>query len=165
MDQPKMESVELFRLMDRVRRAWLSVTPHETLNKSQFATLLAIFRKTGHCGTDSEKKDGVITPSALADAMHQSRPALSQRIHALEELGYVERVPDANDRRVAGLRLTQEGVQVLNRAKQRFDGMLSQAIKQLGEDHAETLVTLLAELADALEAAVEQQITEEGTET
>ncbi len=161
MDKPKTESVELFRLMDRVRRAWLSVTPHETLNKSQFATLLAIFRKSGQCSEAEGEQSCSITPSALADAMHQSRPALSQRIHALEELGYVERVPDPTDRRVAGVRLTKEGVQVLSRAKERFDGILFRAMEQLGPENAETLVMLLAELADALEAAVEPQTTGE----
>ena len=31
-------SAELFRLMDRVRKAWQSVTPCEHLSKSQFGT-------------------------------------------------------------------------------------------------------------------------------
>lgn len=100
-------------------------------------------------------------PSALADDMHQSRPALSQRIHALEEMGYIERVPDSTDRRVAGARLTEEGLQVLSRARERFDGILLGAMEQLGPEHAEMLISLLAELADALEDAVEQQTTGE----
>ena len=35
-------AAELFRLMDRVRKAWQSVTPCEHLSKSQFGTLMAI---------------------------------------------------------------------------------------------------------------------------
>lgn len=161
MDQPKMETTEMFRLMDRVRRAWLSVTPHESLNKSQFATLMAISRRSGQCCGSASKQGEPVMPSALADDMHQSRPALSQRIHELEEMGYIERVPDPTDRRVAGARLTEEGLQVLSRARERFDGILLGAMEQLGPEHAEMLISLLAELADALEDAVEQQTTGE----
>lgn len=161
MDQPKMETTEMFRLMDRVRRAWLSVTPHESLNKSQFATLMMICRKSGQCGGNADTQGVPVMPSALADDMHQSRPALSQRMHALEEMGYIERVPDPTDRRVAGARLTEEGLQVLNRAREQFDGILLGAMEQLGPEHAEMLISLLAELADALEVAVEQQTTGE----
>lgn len=161
MDQPKMETTEMFRLMDRVRRAWLSVTPHESLNKSQFATLMAISHRSGQCCGSANTQGEPVMPSALADDMHQSRPALSQRIHALEEMGYIERVPDPTDRRVAGARLTEEGLQVLSRAREQFDGILLGAMEQLGPEHAEMLISLLAELADALEVAVEQQTTGE----
>ena len=38
---------DLFRQMDRMRKAWEHVTPSKKLNKSQFGTLAALFRLSG----------------------------------------------------------------------------------------------------------------------
>ena len=73
-------AAELFRLMDRVRKAWQSVTPCEHLSKSQFGTLMAIAhhgRMPGQICTPSQEH-GALTLTALAGAMHQSLPALSR---------------------------------------------------------------------------------------
>ena len=81
-------AAELFRLMDRVRKAWQSVTPCEHLSKSQFGTLMAIAhhgRMPGQSCTPSQEH-GALTLTALAGAMHQSLPALSQRVSALEAM-------------------------------------------------------------------------------
>ena len=122
-------AAELFRLMDRVRKAWQSVTPCEHLSKSQFGTLMAI----AHL------------------------PALSQRVSALEAQGYVERVPDPDDRRVIGVCVTPEGRTVMEVAYRRFGSILSQSIDYLGPQNFETLLHLLGELAIALEQAVAAQ--------
>ena len=57
--------------------------------------------------------------------MHQSLPALSQRVSALEAQGYVERVPDPDDRRVIGVCVTPEGRTVMEVAYRRFGSILS----------------------------------------
>ena len=114
-------AAELFRLMDRVRKAWQSVTPCEHLSKSQFGTLMAIAhhgRMPGQSCTPSQEH-GALTLTALAGAMHQSLPALSQRVSALEAQGYVERVPDPDDRRVIGVCGTPEGRTVMEVAYRR----------------------------------------------
>lgn len=119
-------AAELFRLMDRVRKAWQSVTPCEHLSKSQFGTLMAIAhhgRMPGQSCTPSQEH-GALTLTALAGAMHQSLPALSQRVSALEAQGYVERVPDPDDRRVIGVCVTPEGRTVMEVAYRRFGSIL-----------------------------------------
>ena len=127
-------AAELFRLMDRVRKAWQSVTPCEHLSKSQFGTLMAIAhhgRMPGQSCTPSQEH-GALTLTALAGAMHQSLPALSQRVSALEAQGYVERVPAPADRRVIGVCVTPEGRTVMEVAYRRFGSILSQSIDYLG---------------------------------
>lgn len=127
-------AAELFRLMDRVRKAWQSVTPCEHLSKSQFGTLMAIAhhgRMPGQSCTPSQEH-GALTLTALAGAMHQSLPALSQRVSALEAQGYVERVPDPDDRRVIGVCVTPEGRTVMEVAYRRFGSILSRSIDYLG---------------------------------
>ena len=56
---------ELFRLMDRVRKAWQSVTPCEHLSKSQFGTLMAIAhhgRMPGQSCTPSQEHGALTSP-------------------------------------------------------------------------------------------------------
>lgn len=152
MDLPKNQNAELFRVMYRIGRAWCCITPCKELSKSQFATLLLILH---HSKPDNDQDKntttGYITLTALAAEMHQSLPALSQRIRVLESMHYVERVPEPADRRVTGLRLTQDGFEVVERAKQKLDLFLTQALEQLGQDDTEKLIELLIQLAAAFE--------------
>lgn len=151
---------EFARAMDRVRRAWQHVTPCPSLSKSQFATLLAIAHPEFAHGPPPPAPppaDGgegrTVRLTELARAMRQSLPALSQRVSALEALGYVERLPDPADRRVTGLRITGEGQRVLREAYGRFERMLCRAVDSLGPENLRTLLDLLAMLAQGLEDA------------
>lgn len=152
MDCHKIQTAELFRSMDRVRRAWHSVIPCDALSKSQFGTLLTIyhFQKTQH----EDESPRPVKLSDLANSMSQSLPALSQRVKQLEDIGYVKRVPYPDDRRITGIELTDEGTEVLFLARDRFDGILSDASDHLGAETSERLIFLLNRLAEALELAV-----------
>ena len=214
MRESKGELDEIFRQMDRMRKAWEHVSPSKKLNKSQFGTLFALARLSGgrescsacegaaedetttQCGSavrnenaaqsgghvngetavqgrttaqdetaakgENTAKAGSAAPAAkpvtlseLAGAMHQSLPALSQRVTALEEKGFVERVADPADRRVTGLRLTEMGRSEMDTAFRRFGGILSQAAGRVGRQNMRLLLQLLGELADALNEAAE----------
>ncbi len=151
----------MFRRIDRIRRAWCAVTPCDALSKSQFSTLLAIAfqdrmrdppgRAPGD-GEESPQRERSVTLTELARGMRQSLPALSQRVSALEAQGYIERVPDPADRRVTGVRVTWEGMRVLEQARQRLDGMLLCATARMGREKLHTLLALMDELAEGLEA-------------
>lgn len=158
---------ELFVQMDRMRKAWQNVSPSSRLNKSQFGTLFALarFSCSGEAGQDGgpEKAAKPVMVSTLADIMHQSMPAISQRVTALEEKGFLERVADPDDRRVTGLRLTAEGRREMDVAFRQFGGILSRAEARVGERDMQTLLRLMGELADALEASA-RELQEEETE-
>lgn len=172
MRESKGELDEIFRQMGRMRRAWEQVSPSKKLNKSQFGTLFVLSRLSGggeRCqgqeaaakGENTAKAEAAapdakpVTLSQLASAMHQSLPALSQRVTVLEEKGFVERVADAADRRVTGLRLTKTGRSEMDAAFRRFSGILSQAAGRMGRRNMALLLQLLGELADALQEAAE----------
>ena len=143
------EITALFRVMDHVRKVWRNVTPCPELSKSQFGTLMAICHsKINH------RDDNIITLSELANYMHQSNPALSQRIKALEELGYVERVSSNSDRRIIGIRLTDSGTKILEVAHHRFKTIMSEVIEKLGLEETHQLINSLTSLADAFEKAL-----------
>lgn len=164
MQGTKRELDEIFRQMDRMRKAWEHVSPSKKLNKSQFGTLFALARLSGgreQCPVCEAPAQGEgvakpVTLSELAAAMHQSLPALSQRVTVLEEKGFVERVADPADRRVTGLRLTETGRSEMDTAFRRFSGILSQAAGRVGKQNMQKLLQLLGELADAMNEAAEE---------
>lgn len=156
MECHNIQTAELFRSMDRVRKAWHSVSPCDALSKSQFGTLMAIHHF--EMAEVNGEKNKHVKLSALANSMGQSLPALSQRVSLLEDNGYVRRVPDPDDRRTTGLELTDEGTEVLELARQRFDGILSYAADYLGPETSDKLIVLLNQLAEALELAVSHMV-------
>lgn len=82
------QGVRLFRLIDRMRRAWTTITPCAELSKSQFGTLMALAYLGGRPGTDGTPPAGT-GPAAdtAAHVMHQSPPALTSGIAVLEGNG------------------------------------------------------------------------------
>ena len=155
MEWEKTQSVRLFRLIDRMRRAWAAITPCAGLSKSQFGTLMAIAhhgRMPGQSCTPSQEH-GALTLTALAGAMHQSLPALSQRVSALEAQGYVERTEDAQDRRVTRVHLTPQGNALLKQAYHAMNEKLNSALDALGEQDTAMLFTLLNKFTAQLEQA------------
>ena len=58
----------------------------------------------------------LLSASALADATMVARSSTTSRIDRLQEDGLVERVPDERDGRGVGVRLTPEGLAVIDRA-------------------------------------------------
>jgi DNA-binding MarR family transcriptional regulator len=86
---------------------------------------------------------GPITQSALAAAEQVSRPTISLLVRRLEEAGLVEREADASDRRVARLRATARGREVLDHGRAM---------------RLETLTQRLATLSDAELAELERAV-------
>ena len=146
MEWEKTQSVRLFRLIDRMRRAWAAITPCAGLSKSQFGTLMALAHLGGGPGLA-----GPLTQ--LAHGMHQSPPALSQRIAALEAMGYVQRTEDAQDRRVTRVHLTPQGNALLKQAYHAMNEKLNSALDALGEQDTAMLFTLLNKFTAQLEQA------------
>lgn len=111
-------AIDLLRAIDRLRRVWKNASPGTTINKSQFFTLMALYSKgrecfSGTCGHPEVDPYEPITLSTLAKIMRQSMPAVSQRITQLEEMGYVQRKQDQNDRRTVWITLTEQGNSLL----------------------------------------------------
>lgn len=72
------QGVRLFRLIDRMRRAWTTITPCAELSKSQFGTLMALAYLGGRPGTDGTPPQAQGLPlTQLAHVMHQSPPSAS----------------------------------------------------------------------------------------
>lgn len=154
--QEHNRAMRMFKAMDRMRKAWGSLAPSQ-ISKSQMGTLLTL----RHGGTDPMKETDrdpfeQMTLSELAAVMGQSMPAVSQRISKLEQMGYVQRIPDEKDKRTTWIRLTESGVDLMERACQGMVKRLDTIMNQLGEEDTDTMFRVLDKLAEIMEQSVDQ---------
>ena len=103
-------SFQLCRLVGRLRAEFVFEVEQEMgrqgvdLNFTQFLALKLL----GH--------EEPMTPVELARALHYNPGALTRGLDKLEKRGYLERVPDPDDRRALRLELTAEGKALRKRA-------------------------------------------------
>lgn len=150
--------MQLFRLMDRTRRAWAEFTPKPEVSKSQFGTLLAL-RHGRKCGSEKKEEHDPFEPmtlSVLAAIMGQSMPAVSQRISKLEAAGYVSRTPDDKDKRTVWIQLTPSGMELLQSSYQNLVSKMGDIMEKMGQEDSQTLIRVLDKLADIIEETVRE---------
>ena len=148
MEESPSKAVRMFLAMDRMRRAWKGINFCPELNKSQFWTLFHLYRGSWGQGECPDR----MTLSALAQIMQQSMPAVSQRISRLEEMGYVTRVPDSQDKRIVWLSLSESGREEMKSACARMTETMNSILNVLGDDEIEFMFQTLCKLADAMDA-------------
>lgn len=111
------------RLARRIRQQ-RSVT---TMSDGQFAVLATVHLHGPHTLTALAERDGVTAPS------------MTRTVNCLEELGYVTRVADADDRRKVRIAITEAGSAVVDETVARRDNWLAQVLAGLADDERRTL--------------------------
>lgn len=151
MDKELSRSMRMFRVMDRMRRAWMEITPMQRMSKSQFNTLMALrqFEKQG--------QNESVTLSALSNQLGQSMPAVSQRISKLEAAGYVQRSPDPKDKRTTWICLTDSGDRLLKDSCAQMVQKLESIMEQMGQEDTETMFRVLDKLVGIMERSADAQ--------
>lgn len=99
--------------------------------------------------------------SRLTDLAAQSgltKQAVGEFVDDLEQLGYVERIPDLLDRRAKLIRLTSRGVEGTRIALRIFDEIEREWAERFGADRLATMREVLEEIvaAESGDAAVER---------
>jgi DNA-binding MarR family transcriptional regulator len=93
----------------------------------------------------------------LADRSGLTKQSVGEAVADLEQLGFVERVPDPEDGRAKIIRLTSHGADALAAAEEIFSGIEARFAAEVGrerfDDFRETLMRL-AELSRATAAPV-----------
>ena len=87
-------------------------------------------------------------PSVLADRAGMTRPAMGELIDELEELGYVERVPDPEDRRAKLIKPTAKTLKRQRLAREVNDEIEAAYLERLGEARYRQLRRALADLVE-----------------
>lgn len=124
-----------FRLARRLR----SQRAVDSMSDAQFAVLAAL------------KVHGAHTLGELAERERVSAPSMNRTVNCLEELGYLTRTPDENDRRKVVIDLTEPGREVVVETVRRRDSWLENALGDLTAAQRETLAeaaAIMQEVAD-----------------
>ncbi len=93
-----------------------------------------------------------MTVGSLNDHTVSSGAATTKRLRQLSERGLLERITDERDRRVARIRLTELGHEVIDRAFHRNLAAERRLLAPLAAQQRETLADSLAVLLNLLEA-------------
>ncbi|SCF70851.1 MarR family winged helix-turn-helix transcriptional regulator [Streptomyces sp. Ncost-T10-10d] len=113
------------------------------LTRAEFDLLGAVRR------TDRE-----LTPGELARETFSSGAAVTKRLRVLQERGLVDRRSDARDRRVAHVRLTEEGRDLVDRLLPRQLAYERMVLSGLDEQSRTRLSIQLSELLVQLEGRI-----------
>ncbi|GGH48842.1 MarR family winged helix-turn-helix transcriptional regulator [Microbacterium album] len=124
-----------FRLSRRLRQQ-RAVT---TMSDGQFSVLIAL------------KFRGPHTLTALAEREDVTAPSMNRTVNCLEELGYVTREPDADDRRKVNIAITEAGLAVVEETAHRRNEWLAGVLAQLPEEDRATLRAAAAIILEAIE--------------
>lgn len=94
--------------------------------------------------------DGICV-SDIHEAMHISKPAVSQILNNLEKRGLVVRSIDKTDRRKIAVTLTEKGEAELLECLENYGELLDNVMYRFGAENAKILVTQVDRLMDILE--------------
>ncbi len=107
----------------------------------------ALLRVVDALGSDNDGQGAEV--SQAARQLGVSAPAVSKGIRKLEELGYLERNINKNDRRFTFITLTPKGSTALAEANAKLYEILDRIISRVGKENIDTLDRLLNEFIDA----------------
>ncbi|MFE6735231.1 MarR family winged helix-turn-helix transcriptional regulator [Microbacterium sp. NPDC057650] len=97
--------------------------------------------------------EGPARASDLAAALRISRPTATKQLNRLAAAGYIERVPDPDDRRASIVRLSARGVEVHARLVDQGVVMVSAALAGWPQADAAAFAAQLARFVGALGAS------------
>ena len=88
---------------------------------------------------------------AIACHMNVDKCTIARRTNRLEELGYLTRKTDANDRRQNNCFLTEKGERLVPIIKENLAAWNALVTEDLSDDEKVTLITLLGKVIDTCE--------------
>ena len=95
-------------------------------------------------------KDG-ITVSEIASELDVTPPAVSRSLKSLESRGLVIRETDLLNRRNTMVRLTESGLDFLEKSRKQMDGLMEYVTEKMGMERKKQLYELLAEMSAIIE--------------
>lgn len=95
----------------------------------------------------------------LSAAMEISTARVATLLNSMERKGWVERLPDPQDRRKIRVRLTEAGEAVAAREKHRIHAYTEKVLAELGEADAREFLRILDRLIDISERELQHRCT------
>lgn len=94
-----------------------------------------------------------LTPGALAESMMVTSGAVTKRVDRLERVGLLVREPDPRDRRGVLVKLTSEGLELINQAVEQHLENEERLLPALTHREREQLARLLRKLGESIRSA------------
>ena len=99
-------------------------------------------------------RNGEMPMSRLADALNVSLSNATGLVDRMEERGFIERTRVPEDRRIVQVRITPDGVRVLEANDEMTDDLLRSVLADLDRPTLDAMARTMAEFRAALEATV-----------
>ena len=99
-------------------------------------------------------RHGAMTMSGIADLLDVSLSNATGLVDRIEERGLVERIRVADDRRVVQVRLTADGIRLLDEVELLKDHMMERILSRLDADSLAGVRRAMADLRRAVEETV-----------
>jgi DNA-binding MarR family transcriptional regulator len=131
--------LHLLRAGDDVIHSCATYMTENGLTQGRFVVLMQLLKKM----EDSPQSH---TPAELAKMSGVTRATMTGLIDTLERDGLVKRAPDAVDRRMTSVRLTERGHRVLQRVLPGHFRNMARIMKPLSDGERKTLVRLLTKI-------------------
>lgn len=136
---------DLFQIMKRLPRLRLRDRSDEAL-KGREADLLVMLAINLDVDTHA------LRVTELSDLLKITPAGVTHLLNPLEDLGYIERLPDPDDRRVVLIGLTEEGDAMAQDLIADVQEKLSGLVKYLGEEESQTLIHLMSKVIEFFSA-------------
>lgn len=132
---------DLFQLFKRLPHLKSNVQPIKGLTNSEHELLVVLrFNTTG------EKT--MLSASEITNLLHISSSGGTHLFNPLEKAGYITRMQDPSDRRIALIGLTEKGIEITNALLSEIHEQFSRLVDYLGEEDSKTLIRLITKVFD-----------------
>ncbi|GHF09266.1 transcriptional regulator [Amycolatopsis deserti] len=129
----------VLRLASLIRRATDDLLLANDLNRAEFDVLCAL------------RRNEVLNPGQISREMLSSGAAITKRLDRLERLGLVSRTASERDRRVVQVRLTEQGVRLIDKLLPEHLEGERVALANLEPEQQEELARLLKVMLETVE--------------
>ena len=141
----------LLELMLRVGKNIKKYKSEDIINPNDLLVIGMLFHD------DIGREDFGVRMSDVSRCLMVSKPAATQVINQLVDMGMVERYSDPADRRVVMIRPTEKGRACFNEEFERRMCAIDRAVERIGEEDAEKLTELLGVFVETVYMDMEDE--------
>ena len=136
------DSLKIGHYAERVHTAVDKYTEVLTgLSVSRFKVLRNLFHNPGHS----------MTPAELADRIYLTRASMTTALDGLEKLGYVQRTPHPDDRRMLSVKLTPKGIRYMEKLLPGYYRDMMSVLGKITKKERENLLCIYKKLSDSVD--------------
>jgi DNA-binding MarR family transcriptional regulator len=130
---------DFFQLMQQFPRVKIKNTDGMTRSEQELLVMLVL-------NFDEDKR--ALTVTQISNLLQITPAGVTHLLNPLEESGYIERLPDPNDRRIVRIGPTDKGTLVAAALISDVQDKMVDLVNFLGEDDSKTFIRLLSRVIE-----------------